>query len=87
MDQELFPSPAGTSWSIPQLQAAVRSWWLAEYSGFYVDDPPEAAIPSNTDLDEGLQRFLRSYGPNLLTSYRGPSKVEAILGGPQGWCL
>jgi nuclear pore complex protein Nup205 len=35
------------------LQASVRAWWLAEYSGFYLDDPPEAAIPPNTDLDEG----------------------------------
>ncbi|KAL2205083.1 hypothetical protein CC79DRAFT_1293335 [Sarocladium strictum] len=51
LDQELFPRDA-TSWPVLQLQAAVRSWWLAEYSGFYLDDPPEAAIPPHTDLDE-----------------------------------
>ncbi|RDA91059.1 hypothetical protein CP533_3063 [Ophiocordyceps camponoti-saundersi (nom. inval.)] len=46
-------SPADeSSWSLPQLQAAFRAWWLAEYSGFYLDDPPEAAIPPSTDLDE-----------------------------------
>lgn len=42
-----------TPWTLSYLQAAFRAWWLAEYSGFYVDDPPEAAIPPNTDLDLG----------------------------------
>lgn len=50
---KLFPAD-DTPWPLAQLHAAFRSWWLAEYSGFYVDDPPEAAIPPNTDLDEGL---------------------------------
>lgn len=35
------------------MQATVRAWWLAESSGFYLDDPPESAIPAGTDLDEG----------------------------------
>ncbi|KAH7243377.1 nucleoporin Nup186/Nup192/Nup205 [Fusarium redolens] len=48
---KLFPTD-GPLWPLSQLQAAFRAWWLAEYSGFYVDDPPEAAIPPNTDLDE-----------------------------------
>ncbi|KAF4454992.1 hypothetical protein F53441_2553 [Fusarium austroafricanum] len=48
---KLFP-PDTSPWPLSQLQAAFRAWWLAEYSGFYVDDPPEAAIPPNTDLDE-----------------------------------
>ncbi|KAJ4324891.1 hypothetical protein N0V84_003727 [Fusarium piperis] len=48
---KLFPAD-DTPWPLSQLHAAFRSWWLAEYSGFYVDDPPEAAIPPNTDLDE-----------------------------------
>lgn len=52
LNQKLFPADE-SPWSLPPLQAAVRSWWLAEYSGFYLDDPPEAAIPPNTDLDEG----------------------------------
>ncbi|KAK7428952.1 hypothetical protein QQZ08_004569 [Neonectria magnoliae] len=44
-------------WTLSYFQAAFRAWWLAEYSGFYVDDPPEAAIPPNTDLDlEDRQR-------------------------------
>ncbi|KAI8662621.1 hypothetical protein NCS56_01066200 [Fusarium sp. Ph1] len=48
---KLFPAD-DAPWPLSQLHAAFRSWWLAEYSGFYVDDPPEAAIPPNTDLDE-----------------------------------
>lgn len=53
LDQELFPRDAPL-WPVSQLQAAVQSWWLAEYSGFYLNDPPEAAIPPGTDLDEGM---------------------------------
>lgn len=53
---KLFPAEQ-PAWPLSQLQAAFRAWWLAEYSGFYVDDPPEAAIPPNTDLDEGKYCF------------------------------
>lgn len=55
LNGKLFPSD-GDSWALSYLQAAVRGWWLAEYSGFYLDDPPEAAIPPNTDLDEGMYK-------------------------------
>ncbi|RCI09199.1 hypothetical protein L249_1469 [Ophiocordyceps polyrhachis-furcata BCC 54312] len=53
LNNKLLSPVDESSWSLPQLQAAFRAWWLAEYSGFYLDDPPEAAIPPNTDLDEG----------------------------------
>ncbi|PHH73584.1 hypothetical protein CDD80_3715 [Ophiocordyceps camponoti-rufipedis] len=52
LNDKLLPRADDSSWSLPQLQAAFKAWWLAEYSGFYIDDPPEAAIPPNTDLDE-----------------------------------
>ncbi|PFH63238.1 hypothetical protein XA68_15872 [Ophiocordyceps unilateralis] len=52
LNDKFLPPADDSSWSLPQLQAAFRAWWLAEYSGFYIDDPPEAAIPPNTDLDE-----------------------------------
>ncbi|KAI5459913.1 nucleoporin Nup186/Nup192/Nup205 [Mariannaea sp. PMI_226] len=51
LHDQLFPAQE-SPWSLSYLQAAFRAWWLAEYSGFYVDDPPEVAIPPNTDLDE-----------------------------------
>lgn len=53
LNNKLFPTTGEPAWGLPYFQAAVRSWWLVEYSGFYLDDPPEAAIPPNTDLDEG----------------------------------
>lgn len=52
LHSKIFPASDDSTWPLPQLQAAFRAWWLAEYSGFYLDDPPEAAIPPNTDLDE-----------------------------------
>ena len=63
LNHELFPHNDETNWPIPSLKAVVQVWWLAEYSGFYLDDPPESAIPSNTDLDEGMFAFRR--GPSL----------------------
>lgn len=55
LNNKLFPPADDSTWPLPHLHAAFRAWWLAEYSGFYLDDPPEAAIPPNTDLDEGEQ--------------------------------
>ncbi|KAK2593344.1 hypothetical protein QQS21_008954 [Conoideocrella luteorostrata] len=49
---KLFPTSDDSTWPLPHIHAAFRAWWLAEYSGFYLDDPPEAAIPPGTDLDE-----------------------------------
>lgn len=57
LNNKLFPPSGDANWRLPQLQAAFRAWWLAEYSGFYLDDPPEAAIPPNADLDEGGSRL------------------------------
>ncbi|CAM1502942.1 Fc.00g077180.m01.CDS01 [Cosmosporella sp. VM-42] len=50
-NEKLFPAE-DNSWTLPYLYASVRAWWLAEYSGFYLDDPPLNALPANTDLDE-----------------------------------
>lgn len=52
LNSKLFPPSDDSTWPLPSLQAAFRAWWLAEYSGFYVDDPPEAIIPSEADLEE-----------------------------------
>lgn len=61
LNNELFPLAEESSWGLPYFQAAVRAWWLVEYSSFYLDDPPESAIPPNTDLDEGKHRLLLAY--------------------------
>lgn len=37
------------SWPLPFLGATVRAWWIAEYSGWYLDDPADA---EGIDLDE-----------------------------------
>jgi nuclear pore complex protein Nup205 len=54
LNNKLFPATDELPWALPYLQATVRAWWLAEYSGFYLEGAPEAAIPPNTDLDEGM---------------------------------
>ncbi|KAG6041533.1 hypothetical protein E4U41_003693 [Claviceps citrina] len=52
LHKKLFPASDDSTWPLPHLHAAFRAWWLAEYSGFYLGDPPESAIPPGTDLDE-----------------------------------
>jgi nuclear pore complex protein Nup205 len=52
LNNKLFPATDELPWALPYLQATVRAWWLAEYSGFYLEGAPESAIPPNTDLDE-----------------------------------
>ncbi|KAM0476726.1 hypothetical protein ACHAPX_006147 [Trichoderma viride] len=52
INRKIFPPADDSTWPLPFLHATVRAWWLAEYSGWYLDDPPESAIPPGTDLDE-----------------------------------
>ncbi|KAK4443936.1 nucleoporin Nup186/Nup192/Nup205 [Podospora aff. communis PSN243] len=51
------------TWTIPSLRAAVRAWWIAEYSGWYLDDTFVFNIP-NIDLDkedeERTKQFLEA---------------------------
>ncbi|ROT35962.1 hypothetical protein SODALDRAFT_300242 [Sodiomyces alkalinus F11] len=45
-----------TPWPLTNLQAAVRTWWLAEYSGWYLDDALLGSL-QGVDLDaEDRQR-------------------------------
>ncbi|KOS19770.1 Nucleoporin NUP192 [Escovopsis weberi] len=52
LNKKIFPPSDDSTWPLPYLHATVRAWWLAEYGGFYLDDPPTSAIPPGTDLDE-----------------------------------
>lgn len=38
--------------NLPFLSAAVRAWWIAEYSGWYMDDAAGSGL-SGVDIDEG----------------------------------
>lgn len=38
--------------TVPFLNAAIRAWWIAEYSGWYMDDAAGSGLP-NVDIDEG----------------------------------
>ncbi|KAK3379783.1 nucleoporin Nup186/Nup192/Nup205 [Lasiosphaeria ovina] len=40
------------SWAIPSLGAAVRAWWIAEYSGWYLDDTPYDVQGINLDKED-----------------------------------
>lgn len=88
LNNKLLPPADDSTWPLPHLHAAFRAWWLAEYSGFYLDDPPESAVPPNTDLDEGKRSPTRKslyICIKLLSHDRGPSSFEAVSRFAQGW--
>ncbi|KAI0907942.1 nucleoporin Nup186/Nup192/Nup205 [Ustulina deusta] len=48
--------PEGTTGALPFLDAAVRCWWIAEYSGWYMEDAAGSGL-TDIDLDkEDIQR-------------------------------
>ncbi|TVY24924.1 Nucleoporin [Lachnellula hyalina] len=54
LNDRLF-APNQNPWALPYVQAAFRAWWLAEYSGWYVDIN-DGSIPENQLEDETTQR-------------------------------
>lgn len=43
-------------WPLANLQAAIRAWWLAEYSGWYLDDTLLGGL-QGVDLDAGEETY------------------------------
>ncbi|KAH8910283.1 hypothetical protein BR93DRAFT_950194 [Coniochaeta sp. PMI_546] len=51
------------SWPLPFLGATVRAWWIAEYSGWYLDDPVGAeaeGIDLDAEDDQRSRQFLEA---------------------------
>ncbi len=49
------------AWLLIYLRAAVRIWWIAEYSGFYLDDIPELpGVDLDQEDEERTKQFLES---------------------------
>jgi nuclear pore complex protein Nup205 len=48
-------------WSLPFLGATVRAWWIAEYSGWYLDDPDLQGV----DLDEEDRQRSKQFTESL----------------------
>ncbi len=70
-------------WLMQFLHAAIVAWWIAEYTGWYVDDQAGTSV-EEYDLDEGMYTYPGSLGcvyscgsPKLLGKDRVPLKAEA----------
>ncbi|PHH59733.1 hypothetical protein CDD81_2627 [Ophiocordyceps australis] len=98
LNSKLLPPADDSTWPLPHVHAAFRVWWLAEYSGFYRDDPPEDALPPNTDLDqedrERTKQFmdaLKDGAFDLLLSVAAdvtpPDWHDAVRTGMRNWLL
>jgi nuclear pore complex protein Nup205 len=73
--------PESTTRAIPFLDAAVRAWWIAEYSGWYMDDAAGSSLP-NVDLDEGKVRqsiYMTCFAD---MPDRGHTKIQTVYRGP-----
>lgn len=49
---------------LPYLGAAIRAWWVAEYSGWYLEDAPGSVLP-NINVDEGQNKFFARENANF----------------------
>lgn len=43
LHSRLFAAADDSAWPLPYLQAAFKTWWLAEYAGYWIDEP--SAVP------------------------------------------
>ncbi len=41
------------NWQLQLLHATIQVWWIAEYSGWYVEDQPGFSL-EGIDVDEGI---------------------------------
>ncbi|PNP49771.1 hypothetical protein THARTR1_09539 [Trichoderma harzianum] len=96
LNTKIFPPSDDSTWPLPFLHATVRAWWLAEYSGWYLDDPPESAIPPGTDLDEEdrqrSKQFLDSlkdgafdFMLSVAGDIRSPDWHDSVRAGMRKW--
>ncbi|KAH6605139.1 nuclear pore complex subunit [Trichoderma cornu-damae] len=96
LNSKLFPPADDSTWPLPFLHATIRAWWLAEYSGWYLDDPPESAIPPGTDLDEEdrqrSKQFLDSlkdgafdFMLSVAGDIRSPDWHDSVRAGMRKW--
>lgn len=46
--------------TLPFLNAAIKAWWVAEYSGWYMEDAAGSGLPG-IDIDAGEMRIPSSY--------------------------
>lgn len=54
LDSKILDSKDSTPWILRNLQAATVAWWLAEYSGWYLE-PPTGSPVQNVNLQEEAQ--------------------------------
>ncbi len=53
LNKALCKQSDADTWQIPILHAAVVAWWIAEYTGWYVEEQAGTSLEAY-DLDEGI---------------------------------
>lgn len=60
LNDQLITKSDQNTWTLHYVHAAVVAWWLAEYSGWYLDNPN--ALPGgDMNLEEGLDHISSIY--------------------------
>jgi nuclear pore complex protein Nup205 len=52
LNEKVIGNKDQNPWTLHYVHAAVSVWWLAEYSGWYMDNPPASPL-AGVNLDEG----------------------------------
>ncbi|KAM3083833.1 hypothetical protein ACMFMG_002057 [Clarireedia jacksonii] len=59
LDKRFSEKTDSTPWMLVYVHAAFRAWWLAEYSGWYVE--PHDGLPSGVNLEEESKQRSRQF--------------------------
>ncbi|KAM3480717.1 hypothetical protein MY5147_001006 [Beauveria neobassiana] len=90
---KLFAAVDDSAWPLPCLQAAFKTWWLAEYTGYWIDEPSSVAT---SDLVKGDRERTKSFVDALkdgafdflltaVTDVRAPDWHDPVRTGMRKW--
>ncbi|KAF2138835.1 uncharacterized protein K452DRAFT_320940 [Aplosporella prunicola CBS 121167] len=58
LHQTVVAGKEGEAWKLRNFHAAVMTWWLAEYSGRYIDPQPQEGVDLEAEAERRSQLFL-----------------------------
>lgn len=64
LHSKLFAAADDSAWPLPYLQATFKTWWLAEYAGYYVDEPTAPGV-TDAELNKEDRERTKAFGDAL----------------------
>ncbi|TQV91432.1 hypothetical protein V2A60_008922 [Cordyceps javanica] len=90
---KLFATADDSAWPLPYLQAAFKAWWLAEYAGYWADEPsgvPESElVKGDRERSKAFLDALKDGAFDFLltasTDVRAPDWHDPVRAGMRKW--